>query len=544
MFKRSVSGKGQTLTAAFGIGIALALTALSVSPAEARRHYKRHHARVAAGYIAPSYAAIVVDANSGKTLYSHAENELRHPASVTKVMTLYMLFEALDKGKLRLDSDITMSAFAASRAPSKLGLRPGQTIEVEDAIKAVVTKSANDVATAIAEAVAGDEETFADMMTRKARALGMSRTVYRNASGLPNPQQVTTARDLATLGRAIQERYPRYYKYFATHTFYYNGRAYGNHNRLLGRVEGMDGIKTGYTAASGFNLLSSVKRDGHHIVSVVLGGKTARARDQVMANLIDEHLDSGSTNRTTNMVADNSPAERVPDAFERRELERAKLEQDRPKADVKPEPVRMASAAPMQLMTPPAAIPAVAPVEKPRPAFISSAPKAVPASDLSTTSKIDAKRVLDGSTSRPVAASSTGSNTPSNMRWTTGPQGRNALIPPARIGETKMAKVDAKPEYKAAPSKVPELIRPAAARSGWMIQVGATDDASKAGDLLAKAKSNGKGALASAQPFTEKVTKGSETLYRARFAGLQADSAEAACKALKRSGMSCFATKN
>ena len=128
MFKRSVSGKGQTLTAAFGIGIALALTALSVSPAEARRHYKRHHARVAAGYIAPSYAAIVVDANSGKTLYSHAENELRHPASVTKVMTLYMLFEALDKGKLRLDSDITMSAFAASRAPSKLGLRPGQTI--------------------------------------------------------------------------------------------------------------------------------------------------------------------------------------------------------------------------------------------------------------------------------------------------------------------------------------------------------------------------------------------------------------------------------
>ena len=199
----------------------------------------------------PPYAAIVVDANSGSVLHAANPDALRHPASLTKIMTLYLLFEQIEAGKLRLDSRLEVSDHASQQAPSKLGLLPGQTLSVEDAIRALVTKSANDAAVVVAEAIGGDEETFARMMTRKARALGMSRTVYNNASGLPDEDQLTTARDQATLGRAIQDRFPRYYRYFATPSFTYRGHAMRNHNKLLGRVEGVDGIKTGYTRASG-----------------------------------------------------------------------------------------------------------------------------------------------------------------------------------------------------------------------------------------------------------------------------------------------------
>ncbi len=256
-------------------------------------------------------AAIVVDGNSGRTLFAVNENQPRHPASVTKVMTLYLLFEQLEKGHLRLDSPLMISQHAAAQAPSKLGLQPGETIEVEHAIKAVVTKSANDIAVAIAENIGGDEDSFARMMTNKAHALGMHGTHFANASGLPNSEQITTAHDLAVLGRAIQDRFPHYYRYFSTHTFAYRGAVMRNHNHLLGQVEGMDGIKTGYTAASGFNLLTSVRRGGHHIVAVVLGGATAGARDRYMANLIEDHIDDGAGVRTAAAITEDQPAERV-----------------------------------------------------------------------------------------------------------------------------------------------------------------------------------------------------------------------------------------
>ena len=236
--------------------------------------------------------------------------EPRHPASVTKVMTLYLLFEQLEKGHLRLDSPLMISPHAAAQAPSKLGLQPGETIEVEHAIKAVVTKSANDIAVAIAENVGGDEDSFARMMTSKAHALGMNSTHFANASGLPNSEQITTAHDLAVLGRAIQDRFPHYYRYFSTHTFAYRGAVMQNHNHLLGRVEGMDGIKTGYTAASGFNLLTSVRRGGHHIVAVVLGGASAGARDRYMASLIEDHIDDGAGVRTAAAITEDQSAER------------------------------------------------------------------------------------------------------------------------------------------------------------------------------------------------------------------------------------------
>jgi len=252
----------------------------------------------------PSSSAIVVDGNSGNVLYSAKSDELRHPASLTKIMTLYLLFERMETGKFKLNSQLSVSQHASVQAPSKLGLRPGQTITVEDAIRAMVTKSANDVAVVVAEAVGGSEGEFADMMTKKAHALGMSRTVYLNASGLPNDGQLTTARDQTLLGRAIQERFPRQYRYFSTPSFTYHGETMSNHNHLLGQVEGIDGIKTGYTQASGFNLVTSVHRNKRYIVAVVLGGESAGARDARMRALIEAHIASASTEHTARAITE------------------------------------------------------------------------------------------------------------------------------------------------------------------------------------------------------------------------------------------------
>jgi D-alanyl-D-alanine carboxypeptidase len=256
------------------------------------------------GGYAPPTAQIVVDAKTGKVLFAENPDAPRHPASITKVMTLYLLFEQLDRGKLSLQSDLKVSAFAQRQAPSKLGVSAGDTISVEDAIKAIVTRSANDVAVVIAENIGGTESNFAQLMTRKARALGMSHTVYHNASGLPDPGQITTARDLATLGRAIQSRFSQYYPYFAMRGFSYDGDYIGNHNKLLGRVEGVDGIKTGFTRTSGFNLLTSAKLDGRHIVAVVLGGRTGAQRDNQMVRLVESYLPRASTGGSLPAIAE------------------------------------------------------------------------------------------------------------------------------------------------------------------------------------------------------------------------------------------------
>jgi D-alanyl-D-alanine carboxypeptidase len=214
--------------------------------------------RAEAAYSPPS-ASIIVDGNTGEVLHAFNADGLSHPASLTKIITLYLLFERLESGAIKLDTPLMLSAHAAAQAPSKLGIKAGQAMPVDQAIKAVVTKSANDIAVAIAENLAGDEKEFAKLMTLKARALGMSRTTYVNASGLPDDDQITTAHDQALLGRAIEDRFPRYYPYFATREFVYRGVAMRNHNHLLGSVEGVDGIKTGYTQESGFNLSGRYK---------------------------------------------------------------------------------------------------------------------------------------------------------------------------------------------------------------------------------------------------------------------------------------------
>ena len=241
-------------------------------------------------YVSPKYAAIVVDANDGKVLYQAASDATRYPASLTKMMTLYLLFEAMETGRVSASTEIPVSDYARSRPPTKIGFRRGQSIDVDSAIKALVIKSANDVATAIAEYLGGTEGNFAAMMTAKARSIGMRGTVFRNASGLPDSGQVTTARDMALLGLALRKRFPQYYYYFSPTSFAYRGRTIRGHNDLIGGVDGVDGIKTGYTRASGFNVVTSAARGGRKVVAVVMGGDTARARNANMAALIDRYL--------------------------------------------------------------------------------------------------------------------------------------------------------------------------------------------------------------------------------------------------------------
>ncbi|MBP2298237.1 D-alanyl-D-alanine carboxypeptidase [Azospirillum picis] len=251
----------------------------------------------AAGALAAKATAIVVDARSGQVLYDQDADALVHPASLTKMMTLYLTFDALDDGRLRLDQQLPVSSWAESMTPTKLGLRAGQTLKVETAILGLVTKSANDAAVVLAEALGGTESRFAEMMTRKARELGMRHTLYRNASGLPNMEQVTTARDYATLSRALMRDHPKYYPYFSRRSFVYGGRTLANHNHLMSRYEGMDGIKTGYTVASGFNLAASAVRDGRRLVGVVMGGKSVASRDSRMAALLDQAFGRGERPR-------------------------------------------------------------------------------------------------------------------------------------------------------------------------------------------------------------------------------------------------------
>jgi D-alanyl-D-alanine carboxypeptidase len=247
----------------------------------------------------PPFAAIVVDDNTGQTIYEVNADEPRHPASVTKVMNLYLLFEELEAGKVALDTMLPVSAHCAGQNPVKLGLKANSTIRAEDALKAMVTKSANDAACVVAELHGGgDEAEGARLMTMKAHALGMTSTNYVNGSGLPDEAQITTARDQALLGLIIRNRFPGYYRYFSTLSFNWHGKEMHNHNGLLGNVPGVDGIKTGYTEASGYNLVASVQRGDRHIVSVVLGGTSNGARDAQMRKLIEEHAPHASAQRT------------------------------------------------------------------------------------------------------------------------------------------------------------------------------------------------------------------------------------------------------
>jgi D-alanyl-D-alanine carboxypeptidase len=486
-------------------------TVCTDADARGRRHH-RHHPAASESY-EPAYSSIVVDANSGAVLQATSADSLRHPASLTKIMTLYLLFERLEAGKIKMSSEMEVSAHAAAQAPSKLGLKPGQTIEVETAIRAIVTKSANDVAVVVAEALGGSEENFAKVMTAKARALGMTHTVYRDASGLPNDEQITTARDMTILARATQDRFPQYYHYFATRTFKYRGEEMRNHNHLLGRVAGVDGMKTGYIHDSGFNIVISMRRGGRHLIAVVFGGRSASARDARVESLLDDTIQLASVKRT------------APPVGEAAEIA----------AHTKKSPEKVAAAAPApKRVEPEPAIGSTDPI-KPNPVKTFSV-SAMHTASIAPTAAPDGYKLV---------SVSQGTN-PSHVTTVAVVKRESPPLPSAKPGvlgvlPVKIASTDS--SVPVAAEKPPE---PAAKprSGGWMIQVGAFPEETEAKQRLAAAQDKAKHLLGRADPFTERVAKGNKSLYRARFAGLDKDQAETACKHLKRSEIPCMLLKN
>ena len=545
--------------------------------------------------LAAPYADIVVDGNSGAVLHATNPDAQRHPASLTKIMTLYLLFEQLETGKLKLDTALKVSQEAAGQSPTKLGLRPGSTLQVEDAIKGMVTRSANDAAVVVAEAIAGNEDDFAKLMTRKARALGMTRTVYKNASGLPDDDQVTTARDQSILGRAIQERFPRYYKYFSIQSFTFRGQSIANHNHLLGRVEGVDGIKTGYIGASGFNLVTSVHRGNRYLMAVVMGGSSAGSRDARMRELISEQITVASTKRTAPMVAEAgapppAPEPKLAAKAEPKPASKPSVAKAGPDAEGKTEPrfaVASAISVPMRF-TPPAA--AAQPVPAPaaqaqlaasraepsatagratsgsmdpiRPVLVKTvsvravahalspaalqvasvdpepAPTATPSAPITSVAVPATMAKPEPLSPQPSASPALAASQPTPPSPQSGPQTQPSS---ARSDSANAAPARA---VAVAPSSSPAAANKPSAHSGWMIQVGAYPGEREAKQRLSAVKSKAAKILTGADSFTEPIEKGGTTYYRARFAGFDKDKAEAACKYLKRNDVECVTIKN
>ncbi len=431
--------------------------------------------------------SLVVDGNTGRVLYSRGANVQKYPASLTKIMTLYVMFEEMKKRRINNHSWIRFSRRAAAQPPSKLGLRPGQRIRAIHAIKMLVTKSANDVAVAVAEHISGTEYKFAKRMTRTARRLGMSRTVFRNASGLPDRAQVTTAKDMVTLSRAIQRDFPQYFHYFKTRSFTYNGRKYRNHNRLLGRYRGMEGIKTGYTRAAGFNLTTSVKYNNRHIVAVVMGGKTSRKRDAYMRYVLDRSLPRA--------VALLPAAIRV--KKQRLALAVKKDNSDR-------HVIKLLRRDEQTMLK-----------------------------DYTLSAKIAAivsKPVVLGSSVRRVAEIT------DTVRATAEQGSRDPAADPVRVA--------AAPETRPAKKIIAKIPPVAANTSPWNIQVGAFALKTQALDRLQTVKRAAARILIGSSEFVQEVNSDGKTFYRARFGLERKRTASLACKNLKRKNIACFVLKN
>ncbi|PJG54117.1 peptidase M15 [Bradyrhizobium forestalis] len=619
MLRKNLSSSRLARVGVFGLLTVTTAIIFTTDAAEARRH-RRHYAhhrvqRDVSESASPKFASIIIDGNSGAVLQATSPDGIRHPASLTKIMTLYLLFERLESGKMRLDTEMPVSQHAADQDPTKLNLRAGQTIRVEDAIKGLVTRSANDAAVVIAEAIAGDEDDFAQMMTRKARSLGMSRTVYRNANGLPNDEQVTTARDQATLGRAIQERFPRYYRYFATSTFNWRGQSIRNHNHLLGSVEGGDGIKTGYTRASGFNLVTSMRRGNRHLIGVVLGGRSGGPRDAIMRNLLAENLEKGAPVHTVAAVTERNGAEANTDVADASDAPRSAPQLQ---AGAAPAPEAAPSRLAARLSTLAAATAAMPPAQHRsdanKPEVRPTESKVEPAPLTNGVISSQPLSIIPGSSEpmKPVrvktvqvkaGAVKVASATPAQVGVQVAPPVTSTIPPRSDIAETSgavVARADLinKPEAVSQPEApkaeiartelprqpagfgtgngilgvlpaataaaaapaAPKLAsadpapqpiqmsattKPAVTHSGWIVQVGALESENEAQQRIDAARSSARGLLSKADPFTEPVVaKDNRKLYRARFAGLERDQAEAVCRTLKRAEISCITVRN
>jgi D-alanyl-D-alanine carboxypeptidase len=552
------------------------------------------------------HALYIVDANSGAVLTDQSGSEPRFPASLTKMMTLYLTFDAIEAGRSTLKTKVKVSQQAVNAAPSKLELAVGDEITVEDAILALITKSANDVAIALAEHLGGSEANFAKQMTFKARDIGMTATTFKNASGLPDSSQTTTARDMVTLGLRLHDDHPRFFPLFSTKAFAFNGGTFKNHNTLMLQMPGINGIKTGYTHASGFNLVSSYQQDGKHLVGAIFGGETAGTRNAVMRIALTRALAKASATKTRKPVLVARRAEPWKSVV-------AKAPSAKPAAtalaspSVAPNVDRMASAqAPVvPVARPPLsadvaqATPARAPlrIDVAKVRTVTSAPTPAPVATTATTPAVLSPGfamadVLSRPGDRPTAAPA-----PVAVAATNGPQGRTpssfeqqmaslaqnigagtatsapasappaivasapsspalpvaAARPPSSLGaqlaQLTQPAAPVAPQRMAEPSyrlKGPETVAPVGnspvSGQRFEIQIGAYASAAEADRRLAATQAQVM-VLRDKKPLRQTVTVGDKTLFRARFAGFDAQSAQAACAELQKQALNCLAFK-
>jgi D-alanyl-D-alanine carboxypeptidase len=518
-------------------------------------------------------ATLVVDANTGRVLHQSAADEPRHPASLAKMMTLYLVFELIEQGRLSPTTKIKMSANAVAAAPSKLDLEEGEEIALIDAIKVLITKSANDIAVAVAEHIAGTEEKFARLMTQKARQLGMAATTFRNASGLHDDEQVTTARDMMSLALHLIDDFPKYYPLFATKTFAYKEDTFRNHNGLLFHYPGTDGLKTGYTRASGFNLAASVRRGGKHVIGIVFGGATAATRNAAMRTYLNMGLVKASTEKTRKpapivpfLARANRPAEsRIAGVPVPQPAERAG-----PKPAAAPAPApdrgRVSGAA----MTVTGSYSPAVETARVRQVLVADAPAPEPtgaASPPSIESLIDEQAAPARSAPEPATP-------PQRLRWVTASAFGSRAAASAPAPEPPAASHDsaeprgappstldaqaaildrssapappavAAPPAPAAIARAP-LPEPAASvAAGFQIQIGAYQTEAEALRQLALVRERVPTAIAGRTGVTQLVKQGDKVFYRARYGGFDAAAwATQACSELKRLKLDCIVVK-
>jgi len=547
------------------------------------------------------HAALILDANTGSVLHQVEGDALRHPASLTKMMTLYLTFETLQSGRLKMTDKLTISEAAAGAAPSKLDLDPGEQISVSDAILAVITKSANDIAIALAERVGGSEANFVRLMNARAREIGMSKTHFENASGLPNDDQVTTARDMATLALHLQDDFPGYYPLFATRTFAYGGKNFRNHNTMLNNFAGIDGIKTGYTRASGFNLVTSWRRGDHHLIGVVFGGDTAAERNAEMRVLLTRMASRASSVKTrkptllARLKAEPKVAER-PATRKPKPLQVAEAARPAPSQPSAPQPAEGSAAdpeTPVQIFK----VRAVPIVAKARPSAASPdettdmeasdrGPSRAPTPSLGTPSRSEQVRVADVGrqnapaediTLRPFAPANLGASDgtasgASSSRTHPGQQiamlGTSDAAPlaapaavatpeppaPTKPTKAKSASSHSAPVIRGMPPSTlgaqanaihmasAQGARNATNTSGgrYAVQIGAYGSINDAQRALTDIQGRAGKLLAGIPSVTNPTMKGGQQVYRARFTGFDANHATSTCNALRRQAVDCF----
>jgi D-alanyl-D-alanine carboxypeptidase len=547
-------------------------------------------------------AAFIIDANTGNIISASNADEPRYPASLTKMMTLYVVFDLIEQGRLNYQTRIKFSDKAASAPPSKLGIEEGEDIALVDAIKSLITRSANDVAIAIAEHIAGSEEKFAALMTQRARAIGMKASTFKNASGLPNSDQVTTARDMVTLGLRLHDDFPKHYALFSTREFRYAGRSHANHNTMLNGYEGTEGIKTGYTQASGFNLVASVKRNSKHVMGAVFGGASAASRNQTMRTLLNIALFKASSTKTRVPAAtllaqartapspalEPRPAARpapVP-APEIAQVTKAKADWA-PKVATAPTPVEVLAEAPA-----PAALmrqPGTIEIAKVRPVLVAPRPPrqapivvaaASPTAATASAAEPEPVRPVSGSapleiTLPPLAASAVAVPSPAPARTPAPVAARAPAAPVAAVARAPAvspsiaiqaaapAAVQATATGRGAPpstfqqqaanlsggasqpayhlSGPPRAASPAA--TGVEIQIGAYSSAAEADRQLGLARSKAGDLIGAAPGAAQATSANGKPIWRARFGGFQAQQASNVCTELRRRQIDCLVVR-